>query len=211
MVFSTSELDPGPAGAEQRVHLVEEDDDRDTLGRLLAGSLEDQADVALGLADVLVEQLRTLDVEEVRPTLGLAGDLRDLLGQGVGDRLGDQGLATSGRAVQQDALRRLELVLEEEVGMQVGQLDGVTDLLDLGGEPTDRRVVDVGDLFEHQFLDLGLRDALVDVLGPRLEQQRVAGAQRLVHQGAGQADDAFLVGVTEDEGAHAVLEDLLEH
>ena len=40
-----------------------------TTGRALAGLLpgpgEDQPDVPLGLADVLVEQLRALDVEEV--------------------------------------------------------------------------------------------------------------------------------------------------
>ena len=57
--------DAGAAGAEDRVHLVEEDDDGGALGGLLAGTLEDQADVPLGLADVLVEQLGALDVEEV--------------------------------------------------------------------------------------------------------------------------------------------------
>ena len=65
MVFSTSEETPGAAGAEQRVHLVEEHDDRGALAGLLAGPLEHQPDVPLGLADVLVEQLGALDVEEV--------------------------------------------------------------------------------------------------------------------------------------------------
>ena len=102
-------------------------------------------------------------------------------------------------------------MLEEEVGVQVRQLDGVADLLDLGGQATDRGVVDVGHLLEDELLDLGLRDPLVDVLRAGLEQQGVAGAQRLVEQGAGQADDALLVGVAQDEGPHAVLEDLLEH
>ena len=52
------------AGAEDRVHLVEEHDDRRALARLLPGPLEHQPDVPLGLPDVLVQQLRALDVEE---------------------------------------------------------------------------------------------------------------------------------------------------
>ena len=168
--------DAGAAGAEQGVHLVEEDDDRCAVAGLLAGPLEDQPDVALGLADVLVEQLGALDVEEVGLPL-LAGLRRDLLGQRVGDRLGDQGLAAAGRAVEQHALGRLELVLLEEVGVEVRQLDRVADLLDLAAEAADLLVGDVGDLFEDELLDLGLRDLLVDVAGARLEQQGVAGAE----------------------------------
>src|SRR5690606_42086095 len=59
--------DAGSASPEQRVHLVEEDDDGNALVGLLLGPLEDHADLALGLADPLVEQLGALDVEEVRP------------------------------------------------------------------------------------------------------------------------------------------------
>ena len=171
--------DPRAAGAEQRVHLVEEHDDRGALAGLLPGPLEDQPDVPLGLADVLVEQLGALDVEEVALAL-LAGLGRHLLGQRVRDRLGDQRLAAAGRAVEQHALGRLELVLHEQVGVQVGQLDGVADRLDLADQPADVVVVDVGDLLEDQLLDLGLRDPLVDVAGAGVEQQRVAGAERLV-------------------------------
>src|SRR3954471_18063908 len=116
--------------------------------------------MALGLADVLVEQLRALDVEEVGAPLTLPG-LGDLLGQRVGNRLGDERLATTGRAVEQDALRRLQLVLEEQVLVQERQLGGVTDLLDLVTEPTDVGVADVRDLFEDELLDLALRNALV--------------------------------------------------
>src|SRR5829696_5519958 len=57
------------AGAEDRVHLVEEDDDRRPLAGLLPGALEHQPDVPLGLADVLVQQLRALDVQEERLAL----------------------------------------------------------------------------------------------------------------------------------------------
>jgi hypothetical protein len=65
-------------------------------------------------------------------------------------------------------------VLLVEVGVQVGQLDRVADLLDLPREAADVGVRDVRDLFEDELLDLGLRNALVDVAGAGLEQQRVA-------------------------------------
>ena len=54
-------------------------------------------------------------------------------GEVVGDGLGDHGLAAAGRAVEQHALGRREVVLLVVVGVEVGQLDGVLDGLDLGG------------------------------------------------------------------------------
>src|SRR6476646_11475511 len=69
--------DAGAARAEQRVHLVEEDDDGHALLGLLSRALEDQPDLTLGLTDVLVEELRPLAVEEVRAgrrAPGLLGD-----------------------------------------------------------------------------------------------------------------------------------------
>ena len=74
-------------------------------------------------------------------------------------------LPQPGRTVEQDALRRLELVLEEELGVQVRQLDRVLDRLDLVVEATDVGVGDVGHLFEHELLDLGPREPLDDA-GP---------------------------------------------
>ena len=68
---------------------------------------------------------------------GLAAGSGDLLGQRVGHRLGDERLAAAGRAVEQHALRRAQLVLAEQVGVQERQLDGVADLLDLPGQATD--------------------------------------------------------------------------
>ena len=53
--------------------------------------------------------------------------------------------------------------------------------------------------------------ALVGVARAGLEQQRVAGAQRLLAQDVGEVDDAFLVGVADDQRAVAAVEDLLEH
>ena len=52
---------------------------------------------------------------------------------------------------------------------------------------------------------------LVDVAGARVEQQRVAGAQRVAAQRLGDADDALLVGVGDDQRPLAVREELLEH
>ena len=70
IVFSTSEETPEP-----RVRNSESISSKKTMtgvpsDGLLPGPLEDQPDVPLGLADVLVEQLGALDVEEVRLALG---------------------------------------------------------------------------------------------------------------------------------------------
>ena len=47
--------------------------------------------------------------------------------------------------------------------MQERQFDRIANGLDLPGQPADVGVVDVGDLFEDELLDLALRDALVHV------------------------------------------------
>ena len=136
-------------------------------------------DVALGLADELVEQLGALDVEEVRlGFLGvLATDLGDLLGERVRHRLGDQRLAAPGRTVEQHTLGRPQRVLAEQILVQERQFDRVADLLDLPAEATDVVVVDVGNLFQHQVLDLGLGDPLERVAGFGIDQQRITGPQ----------------------------------
>lgn len=216
-VVSTSET-PRATGAEDRVHLVEEHDHRGAFRRLLAGALEDQPDVALGLADELVQQLRALDVEEVRLGLArvVAADLGHLLGQRVRHRLGDQRLTAAGRTVEQHPFGRTQRILPVELLVQEGQLHGVADLLDLAGQAADVQVADVGHLFQHQVLDLGLGDALERVAGLGVDQQRVAGPQLagpgvvvegvrmtvrqvLGDQRLGEPDDAFLVGVPDHE------------
>src|SRR3546814_16805585 len=78
-VCSSDLGDAGAARAEERVHLVEEDDDWHVLGSLLLGLDEDLADLPLGLADVLVEELGALDVEE---------EALDLLAALFGDQIG---------------------------------------------------------------------------------------------------------------------------
>ena len=109
----------------------------------------------------------------------LAAGQRDLLGQRVGHRLGDQRLAAAGRAVEQHTLRRPQLVLAEQVGVQERQLDGVPDLLDLPGQAADVAVLDVRHLLQHKVLDLGLGHPLVGVagLGCRPAASRPASAR----------------------------------
>jgi hypothetical protein len=203
--------DAGAAGAEEGVHLVEEHDDRVALLRLLAGALEDQADLPFGLADVLVEQLGALDVEEVRAVRLAPRLLGHALGERVGHRLGDERLATPRRPVEEDALGRLQLVLVEQLRVEVGQLDRVLDLVDLLVEPADVVVGDVGNLLEHELLDLGARDALHQEAGAAVHQEVVAGAQLLTEERGAELAHPFLVGPAHDERAGAVLEELFEH
>src|SRR5438876_6730854 len=192
--------DPGAARAEEGVHLVEEDDDRDVLVRLLLGLLEDLADLPLGLADVLVEELGALDVEEVALDL-LAALLGDLLGEGVGDRLGDHGLAAAGGAVEQDALGRGELVLFVVVGVEVRQLHGVLDGLDLVAEAADIVVADVGHFLEGQIFHFALRQLLEEVARLRVHQEVVAGLESLRAERVGDDADLLLVRAERDDGA----------
>ena len=109
---------------------------------------------------------------------GHARLLRHLLGQRVGHGLGDQRLAAAGRAVQQHALRRLQAVLLEQLGVQERQLHGVADLLDLLGQPADVLVGDVGDLLEDGLFDLLPGEPLQRVGGPGVEQHRVGRTDR---------------------------------
>src|SRR5207245_4616079 len=187
---------PGP---EDGVHLVEEHDHGETLFAPLLGSLEDLADLSLRLTHVLVQELRTLDVEEVAPSILPAGPLGDLLRERLGDRLGDQGLAAAGRPVEQDALRRLELVLVEQFRIEERQLDRVTDRLDLALEPPDVLVTDIRNLLEHELLDLFLREELGDDYRPRVEQHVVARAHRVLEEVSREVRDVHLVAATEDQ------------
>jgi hypothetical protein len=55
--------------------------------------------------------------------------------------------------------------------VQERQFDSIADLLDLAGQAADVAVTDVGDLLQHEILDLGLRDALERVSGLGVHQQ----------------------------------------
>ena len=101
------------------------------------------------------------------------------------------------------------MVLAEQLGVQVRQLDGVPDLVDLVAQAADVLVRDVGDLLEDELLDLGLGDPLVDEAGARVDQQPVADPHLVLAQGVRDPGHPLLVGVPDDQ--HAVLaEDLLE-
>ncbi len=52
--------DAAPPRSEQRIHFVKEDDDGHTFGRLLTSPLEDETDVALRFANVLVQKFGPL-------------------------------------------------------------------------------------------------------------------------------------------------------
>src|SRR3954447_503717 len=191
--------DARPAGAEDGVHLVEEHDDRQALFAPLLGADEDLADLALGLADVLVEQLGALHVEEVAARVVAPAAVGDLLGERLRDRLGDQRLAAAGRSVEQDALGRLELVLVEELGVQERQLDGIADQIDLAFEAADVLIAHIGDLLEDELLDLFAREQLGDHDGARVEQGGVTGAKAGVEQVAGHVRDVLVIAAAQDD------------
>ena len=90
------------------------------------------------------------------------------------------------------------------LGVEVRQLDRVLDLLDLVVEAADVGVGDVGDLFEHELLDLGPRQPLDEQARAGVHEHVVAGAQLLADQRVRQLAHALLVGAPDDERAVAV-------
>ena len=101
-------------------------------------------------------------------------------------------------------------MLGEEVLVQEGQFHGVHDLVDLAVEPAHVGVGDVGDLLEHQLLDLGSGQLLEQQGRSGIEQDGIAGPQLHVGQVGGQLHDLLLVGATEDHGSTSVGQELLE-
>src|SRR5262249_9038114 len=146
------------------------------------------------------------DVQEVALDL-LAALLRNLLGEIVGDGLGDHGLATAGRSVEQHALRRREMMLLVVLGVEVRELDGVLDRLDLRAEPADVLIADVGDFLQRQVLDLTPGEPLEEVAGLRIHQEMVTDLQACRAQRIG--DDADLVFVRAQRDDHALVVELL--
>ena len=100
-------------GAEQRIHLIEEHDDRHTFAGFLPRPLKHQPNVTFGFPDILVQQFRAFDVEEVGPRIISPLYLGDLLCQRTRHCLGDQRLAASGWPVEQNAFGCGELMLTE--------------------------------------------------------------------------------------------------
>src|SRR3989454_3241531 len=201
--------DAAAARPEEGVHLVEEHHHRDIVGRLLLGLPEDLADLPLRLAHVLVEELRALDVQEVPADL-LSALFGDLLREAVGDRFGDHRLAASGRPVEKHALGGRELVLLVIVSVEVRQLDGVRDRLDLGAETADVVVADLGHLFEGEILDLASGQSLEQIARLRVHQDVVARLQSDRPERVGNEADLLRVDAERDESP-VLVEPFLEH
>src|ERR1700722_1678272 len=189
----------GPSGAKKRIHLVEEDDDGHAFFGLFSSALEDHPDLAFGLADVFVEKFRPFDVEEVGPHVAVAGEFGNFLRERVRDRFGDQCLATSRRAVEQDALGRRQVVVVEERSVQIRQLYGVGDGLDLGVESADVGVGDVRDLFENELFGFLAEQLLDQQIRSHVQEQGVTAAQFHVPQRVREVHHSLFVGAPVDE------------
>ena len=110
-----------------RIDLVDEDDRRRGLRRLL----EHLAQPPLALAIGRAHDLRAGDVEE----LGRAF---------VGDGAREQGLAGAGRAVEQHALGRIDAEALEQLGMAQRQLDHLAQRVDRVAHAAEVVIGDVG-------------------------------------------------------------------
>ena len=94
--------------------------------------------------------------------------------------------------------------------MHERQLDRIGDLLDLVVEAADVVVGDVGNLFEHEFLDIGTGQPFEHDAGAGLDQDTVAGAEWAIEHAFPEFDHAVLVGATDDHRPAAVLEHFLD-
>ena len=105
----------------------------------------------------------------------------------------------------------LQLVLVEEIGVQVRELDRVLDLIDLVVEPADIGVGDIGHLFEDELLDLGTGSRSTST-PDRVSIKRWSPARSRSSRSAGaQLAHAFLVRAANyRRGALSVGEQLLE-
>src|SRR5437667_2773179 len=151
------------ADREQSLDLVEEHDARLLLVRLA----EDLLDDPLALPDPLRQDVRDADVEERHVVLRR-------------DRFHEQRLPTPGRAVQEDAARRLEGDLLEQFRLLVREHDDVLDPLDRLREPPDLRVLHVRLLPQEERLDLEVREDIEHLHRRREDADLESGLQLLV-------------------------------
>ena len=165
--------------------------------------------MALRFANVLVQKFRAFDVQKETLRFSDTGLFGDLLGQGVGHRLGDESLAASGRAIQQGSFRGPELMLFEEFGVHVGQFHRVSDRFDLAEQPTDLLVSDVGNFLENQFFHLGAWHLLNHVAAADVTQQRVPCAQSDSGNRPRETNDPLFIGVRHND-APVIAEHLLK-
>ena len=103
-----------------RVKLVDEDD----RGRMVAGFVEHAAQIGFGLARIGADHVGTVDVIETRIDL-------------VGDRAGQMRLAGAGRAVKDDAARRIDTEMAIDVWIFERELDEFANELDLLAQAAD--------------------------------------------------------------------------
>ena len=96
------------------VELVDEDDRR----RVMAGLVEHAAQIGFGLAGIGADHVGTVDVVEARVDL-------------VGDRAREMRFAGAGRAVEDDAARRIDAEVAVDLRMRERQLHQLADQLDL--------------------------------------------------------------------------------
>ena len=99
-----------------------------------------------------------------------------MLGERVRHRLGDERLAAPRRPVQQHALRRVQVVVAVQVGVEERQLHRVADLADLGLEPADVVEGDVRDFLQGQLGKISLFHHLHRYPGLQVSQHGVACA-----------------------------------
>ena len=96
------------------VELVDEDD----RGRMVAGLVEHAPQIGLGLAGIGADHVGAVDVIEARVDL-------------VGDRAGEMRFAGAGRAVEDDAARRVDAEMAVDVRIFERKLHQLADELDL--------------------------------------------------------------------------------
>ena len=154
---------------------------------LLAGGHENIANLTLRLAHELVQQLGALNVQEVAAGIRTRVQRGGAGGQGVRHGLSNHGLTVTGRAVEQNTLGWCQMVALKNLRVQVGQLHGVANLLDLRAQATKLLVGDVRNFLEHELLRAGGGHLRGNHAGARIEGHRVTGAQLLNVQGTGHA------------------------
>ena len=138
-----------------RIDLVDEDDRRRALRRLLENLAQPPLALAIGRA------------HDLGP-----GDVEELGGAFVGDGAREQGLAGAGRAVEQHALGRIDAEPLEQLGMAQRKLDHLAQRVDRVAHAAEIVIGDVGAALRRrvagifgQQLDRGLAVDVDDALG----------------------------------------------
>mmetsp|Transcript_25046 Transcript_25046/g.79035 ORF Transcript_25046/g.79035 Transcript_25046/m.79035 type:complete len:206 (+) Transcript_25046:707-1324(+) len=129
------------------INFVDEDNRR----RLLLGHTEELAHELGPVAEVFLNELR-------------AGDSQKSGGSLVRDRLGQERLARTRLAIQDDALGRADANVLIQLRMSERQLHSLLDLLDLGLEPSDVRV-----RFERRLVHLHHRHHRVGLISEKAD------------------------------------------